>query len=93
MKIDNQLLEKLENLSYLKISDDKRENFIKDLNDIIKFSQNLNDISETNIKVSNTKSAFLREDISKIDVDTSKDILKNAPKQIDDFFIVDSVIE
>ena len=60
MKIDNQLLEKLENLSYLKISDDKRENFIKDLNDIIKFAQNLNDISETNIKVSNTKSAFFK---------------------------------
>ena len=36
---------------------------------------------------------FLREDISKIDVNTSKDILKNAPKQIDDFFVVDSVIE
>ena len=41
MKIDNELLQKLEKLSSLKISDEKREGVINQLSEIVSFVENL----------------------------------------------------
>ena len=42
MTIDDKLLEKLENLSAIKIDDDKKESIKSELNDILNFVENLN---------------------------------------------------
>ena len=57
MTIDDKLLEKLENLSAIKIDDDKKESIKSELNDILNFVENLNkmDMQEKlNIKYQQT---------------------------------------
>jgi aspartyl-tRNA(Asn)/glutamyl-tRNA(Gln) amidotransferase subunit C len=45
VKIDNELLQKLERLSSLKISDEKREGVINQLSEIVSFVENLNELN------------------------------------------------
>ncbi|MCD8213371.1 MAG: Asp-tRNA(Asn)/Glu-tRNA(Gln) amidotransferase subunit GatC [Campylobacter sp.] len=95
MQIDDTLLSKLEKLSSLKISDDKREEIKRQLSEIVSFVDVLNelDLSDSQAVVSSIKGGtFLREDIPTgsevIDI-----ILKNAPSSEGHFFSVPKIIE
>ena len=94
MKIDQDLLQKLQELSYLEISQDKEE-ILKQLSDIVEFVENLNELQTDKIDAmfSSIKDGCrLRED-KVIKKETSKDILKNAPLSEENFFIVPKIIE
>ncbi len=96
MKIDNTLLRNLEKLSALNINENKKEEIKSQLNDILNYIENLNEID-----TSNYDSYFspleggtpLREDKVKINMEIPKTILKNAPKTENNFFIVPAIIE
>lgn len=92
MIIDDKLLEKLENLSAIKIDDDKKENIKGELSDILNFVENLNklDIKENlNIQKFDTP---LRED-EVISSDVADLVLEEAPKESERFFIVPKIVE
>ncbi len=96
MKIDDALLTKLEKLSYLEIAEDKREEIISQLSEIVSFVDNLSelDTKELNPTFSMTdKGTRLREDESKSSKEVSESILRNAPHSEDNFFIVPKIIE
>ena len=92
MIIDDKLLEKLENLSEIKIEDEKKENIKNELSEILNFVENLNKINteeNLNIQKSNTP---LRED-EVILSNVADLVLNNAPKTEERFFIVPKIVE
>ena len=96
MQIDQTLLQRLETLSMIKISDEKRESIIKDLSEFLNFANNLNELDTSNVDdkfAMDDKSTITREDTPKCDTNINEDILKNAPKSADHFFIVPKIIE
>jgi len=96
MQVDDALLSRLEKLSYLKISDDKREEIIEQLSQIVGFVDNLSELNTDNVDAAFAMSDAatpLREDIAEGDSSIHEAILKHAPKSADDFFIVPKIIE
>jgi aspartyl-tRNA(Asn)/glutamyl-tRNA(Gln) amidotransferase subunit C len=96
VKLDNKLLEKLENLSHLNISDSKREEIISQLSDILEYVENLSELDTSNIDsyFSTLEGGTpLREDEPYCNKQINESILKNAPLSEDNFFIVPAIIE
>ncbi len=96
MQVDNALLAKLEKLSFLKISDDKREEIIEQLSQIVNFVDNLGELDTDGVDdkfAMSDAATFLREDAPSCDTSVNDSILKNAPQSSDHFFIVPKIIE
>lgn len=96
MKIDNELLQKLEKLSSLKISDEKREGVISQLSEIVSFVENLNELNLEDQEATFTTVAGgtpFREDISSTNPQIIKTILEHAPQSDNGFFVVPKIIE
>ena len=96
MQIDNKVLEKLEKLSYLNIEDDKKDEIISQLSDIVSYVENLNELDTDGLSASFSTlngGTPLREDNPLKDSSTYKSILSNTPYAQDDFFIVPAIIE
>ncbi|WP_457744883.1 Asp-tRNA(Asn)/Glu-tRNA(Gln) amidotransferase subunit GatC [Sulfurimonas sp.] len=96
MQVDDALLTKLEKLSFLKVSDDKREEIVSQLSEIVSFVDNLSELNTDGIDSTfamNDNSTPLREDIVAAHTSISKDILTHAPKSADNFFIVPKIID
>ena len=95
MEFDKDSLYKLGKLSKIQIDDSKLESLSSDLASIIKFIDRLKSIDTENVDpTSNSldQSLVMREDIAS-DVNTSDEILDNAPQKELDFFSVPKVIE
>jgi len=96
MQIDNTLLEKLEKLSHLRIAEEKKEEVMGQLTDILGYIENLNELDTD--ALSPTFSTLeggtpMREDKPRDENEIAKEILSHAPKAEDDFFIVPAIIE
>lgn len=96
MQLDDALLTKLEKLSFLKISDDKRGEVMTQLSQIMTFVDNLSELDtegvDDNFAMSD-KATFTREDTPLCDRSVNDDIIKHAPLSGDRFFIVPKIIE
>jgi aspartyl-tRNA(Asn)/glutamyl-tRNA(Gln) amidotransferase subunit C len=96
MQVDDALLTRLEKLSFLKVSEDKREEIISQLSEIVSFVDNLSSLDTTGVDDNFAMSDMatpLREDIASCDTNINDDIIKNAPQSGDHFFIVPKIIE
>jgi len=96
MKIDNELLKKLEKLSSLKISDEKREGIINQLSEIVSFVENLNELNLEGEEATFTTlrgGTPFREDIPSVNSEIIKTILEHAPQSENGFFVVPKIIE
>ncbi len=96
MQVDDALLTKLEKLSFLKVSDNKREEIITQLSEIMSFVDNLSELDTDGVDdnfAMNNNATFTREDLASCDTSVNDNILKNAPLSGDHFFIVPKIIE
>lgn len=96
MQVDDALLSKLEKLSFLKVSDDKREEIINQLSEIFNFVDNLSELNTDGISdifAMNDSATMLREDTPSCNTSINKDIMNHAPLSEDNFFIVPKIIE
>lgn len=96
MQIDNDLLKKLEKLSSLKIADDKREEMITALSEIVEFVENLNELDLDKEEATFTTVAGgtpMREDEPSVNPQIIKTILENAPQSENGSFVVPKIIE
>ncbi len=95
MEITDELLQRLEKLAYLHISDDKKEGVKKSLGDILDFAQSINDLDTSGAADRfsiDGRPARLREDLpAKSNV--FEDLSKGAPDMDGDFFKVPKIIE
>ncbi|NPA60104.1 MAG: Asp-tRNA(Asn)/Glu-tRNA(Gln) amidotransferase subunit GatC, partial [Epsilonproteobacteria bacterium] len=76
--------------------DDKRDEIISQLSEIVDFVDNLSELDTDNVDENfamNDKSTFTREDIPSCDKEINESILNNAPLSDDNFFIVPKIIE
>lgn len=96
MQVDDALLTRLEKLSFLTVSDDKRQEMIGQLSEIVNFVDNLSDLNtdgiDDNFAMSDMQTP-LREDTVSSSTSVSEDILRNSPNSADNFFIVPKIIE
>jgi aspartyl-tRNA(Asn)/glutamyl-tRNA(Gln) amidotransferase subunit C len=96
MQVDDKLLTYLEKLSYLKVSDDKRQEIVAQLSEIVSFVDNLSELNTQDVDdkfAMNDQATFMREDIPNCDSSINDEILKNAPFADEHFFIVPKIIE
>jgi aspartyl-tRNA(Asn)/glutamyl-tRNA(Gln) amidotransferase subunit C len=95
MKFNKESLLKLGKLAKLSIKDDKLESLSADLSSIVKFIDRLQEINTEEIEpTSNSldQNLILREDIA-ININTSDEVLENAPEKDLNFYSVPKVIE
>lgn len=96
MKIDNDLLSKLEKLSHLYTADEKRDEVVSQLSDILAYVENLSELDTSTLDSYFSTldgGAPLRADKPNSNRDINQSILKNAPKAEDNFFVVPAIIE
>ena len=90
MKIDDKTLDKLAKLSSIELEDNKRESLKAELEDIVNFVKNLNEIDVSNIDATFTTvqgGAILREDVVLQDKDIPNYVLKHSPKNEDGYLL------
>ena len=95
MKIDKNTTIKIAKLCRIKVNPDEIEELSLQLNLILDWVEQLNEVNTDNIEpLSNISSSILpkRVDLSK-DVNSSEEILKNAPDKLEGFFAVPKVVE
>ena len=95
MKIDKNTINKIASLSRIKLEDKESEDYIKDLNSILDWVEQLNEVNTDKVEpLNNISSSILpkREDVSD-DVNSSDEILENAPDKLEGFFAVPKVVE
>lgn len=90
--IDDDILSKLEKLSYIKIDPNNKENIKHQINEILNFVENLNQLNIKDDINTNLNVLKLRDD-TVINSNVGKQILESAPNTEDNFFIVPKIIE
>ena len=96
MQVDDALLKRLEKLSLLTIEDEKREEIIAQLSGIVDFVDNLSELDTENVDdnfAMNDCGTPTRADSASCDNTINSDILENAPRSEEHFFIVPKIIE
>ena len=95
MTINKATVKKISKLARI-ASDEQFEDFmIKDLNSILAFVEQLNELDIKNIEPLSSvveQKLFQREDVVKI-MNEKKDVLKNSPHKNENYFVVPKVIE
>ena len=79
MQVDDALLTRLEKLSYLKIADDKREEIIAQMSEIVSFVDNLSELDTEGVDDSFAMSdvpTHMREDTPSCNTQINDDIIK-----------------
>ncbi len=94
MSVTRKEVEHIAHLAKLKLNEDELEEFTKDLNQILTYVDQLNEVDTSGVEplshpIMSVKN--LREDELKKSVSQS-DALKNSPKHDEEFFLVPKVI-
>ena len=95
MKFDKKNLLKLGKLARISIKDDKLDSLGEDLNSILKFVDQLQEIQTD--QVDPTSNSLEQKLLSRKDIvekiNEAEDVLENAPEQEMNFYVVPKVIE
>ncbi|NPA56622.1 MAG: Asp-tRNA(Asn)/Glu-tRNA(Gln) amidotransferase subunit GatC [Epsilonproteobacteria bacterium] len=92
--IDDLLLERLENLSLLRV--EKRDAIEADLNRFLEFVEVLNELDLDGVEAlfsPTVSGAPLRDDEPQNDPSIAQELLSHAPRAVDNFFIVPKIID
>lgn len=96
MQVDDALLTRLEKLSYVRIADEKRQEVIGQLSEILTFVDNLGELDTEGVDdtfAMTENGTYARADEPACDTQISQEILAHAPQSADNFFIVPKIIE
>jgi len=95
MSIDKKTIEKVANLSRIKLEGNEKDAYVQSVGGIINWIDQLNEVNTDNIEPLASVSDLtlrLREDIV-TDGDIADSVLANAPEELENFFVVPKVIE
>lgn len=93
-KINEQLIDQLSHLARLEFNDTEKQKILNDLNRILEYIDQLNELDTTNVEpliYLSPNQNILREDMV-IENLKKEDALKNAPKKDSDYIRVPKVI-
>ena len=95
MIIDNEMVDRIAALAYLRFGDEEKEQIRKDLEEILSFIEKLNELDTSDVEplifLSETSSP-LREDRELPHVDRDQ-VMRNAPETDGEYFLVPKVID
>ena len=89
MSINKETVKKISKLSRIASNEQFEDSMIKDLNSILTFVEQLNELNIKNIEPLSSvveQKLFQREDVVKI-MNEKKDVLKNSPHKNENYFI------
>ena len=95
MTINKEAVKKISKLSRIASNDEFETSMIKDLNTILKFVDQLNEVDTKDIEPLSSvveQKLFQREDVVK-KINEKEEILKNSPNKNENYFVVPKVIE
>ncbi|AEA81659.1 aspartyl-tRNA(Asn) amidotransferase subunit C / Glutamyl-tRNA(Gln) amidotransferase subunit C [Candidatus Pelagibacter sp. IMCC9063] len=95
MTINKEAVKKISKLSRIASNDEFETSMIKDLNTILKFVDQLNEVDTKDIEPLSSvveQKLFQREDVVK-KMNEKEEILKNSPHKNKNYFVVPKVIE
>jgi aspartyl-tRNA(Asn)/glutamyl-tRNA(Gln) amidotransferase subunit C len=95
MTINKKAVKKISKLSRIASNDEFETSMIKDLNTILKFVDQLNEVDTKDIEPLSSvveQELFQREDVVK-KMNEKEEILKNSPHKNENYFVVPKVIE
>ena len=95
MKLDTNTINKIAKLARIKLSAKEAEALLKDMNSILDWVEQLNEVNTDSIEpLANISSSILpqRKDESK-DVNSCDEILQNSPDKLEGYFAVPKVVE
>jgi aspartyl-tRNA(Asn)/glutamyl-tRNA(Gln) amidotransferase subunit C len=95
LKLDTNTINKIAKLARIKLSDEEAKDLLKDMNSILDWVEQLNEVNTDSIEpLANISSSTLpqRKDESK-DVNSSDEILQNSPDKLEGYFAVPKVVE
>ena len=95
MKLDTNTINKIAKLARIKLSEEEAEDLLKDMNSILDWVEQLNEVNTVSVEpLANISSSILpkRKDESK-DVNSSDEILQNSPDKLEGYFAVPKVVE
>lgn len=95
MSIDKKAVMKAANLARLKISDEDANRYGPQLSNIIDFFAQLSEVNTDNVEplASPVDIALRLRDDKISDGGVQKEVLKNAPEELEGFFVVPKVVE
>ena len=95
MSITKNTVKKISKLSRIASNEKFEENMIKDLNAILKFVEQLNEVKIDNVEPlsSTVEQKLIQRDDEVKKMNEKKDILSNSPEENEDFYVVPKVIE
>ena len=95
MKLDTNTINKIAKLARIKLSEEEAKDLLKDMNSILDWVDQLNEVNTDSIEpLANISSSILpkRKDESR-DVNSSDEILQNSPDKLEGYFAVPKVVE
>jgi aspartyl-tRNA(Asn)/glutamyl-tRNA(Gln) amidotransferase subunit C len=95
MTINKEAVKKISKLSRIASNDEFETSMIKDLNTILKFVDQLNEVDTKDTEPLSSvveQKLFQREDVVK-KMNEKEEILKNSPNKNENYFVVPKVIE
>ena len=95
MTINKEAVKRISKLSRIASNDEFETSMFKDLNTILKFVDQLNEVDTKDIEPLSSvveQKLFQREDIVK-KMNEKEEILKNSPNKNENYFVVPKVIE
>jgi len=95
MTINKEAVKKISKLSRIASNDEFETSMIKDLNTILKFVDQLNEVDTKDTEPLSSvveQKLFQREDVVK-KMNEKEEILKNSPSKNENYFVVPKVIE
>ena len=95
MKLDTNTINKIAKLARIKLSEEEARELLKDMNSILDWVEQLNEINTDKVEpLANISSSTLpkRKDEAK-DINTSDEILQNSPDKLEGYFAVPKVVE
>ncbi|MDC6448255.1 Asp-tRNA(Asn)/Glu-tRNA(Gln) amidotransferase subunit GatC [Alphaproteobacteria bacterium] len=95
MKLDTNTINKIAKLARIKLSDDEANELIKDMNLILDWVEQLDEVNTDSVEpLTNISSSTLPQRNDKAaDINSSDEILKNSPDKLEGYFVVPKVVE
>ena len=95
MKLDTNTINKIAKLARIKLSEDESKDLLKDMNSILDWVEQLNEVNTDKVEpLTNISSSTLpqRKDEAQ-DINSSDEILQNSPDKLEGYFAVPKVVE
>lgn len=95
MSVSKKDVEYIKELARLRVSEEEAEGLVKDLNSILKYVEQLNEVDTDAVEMLVNPlyiENVYREDVVEESL-SSEDFLKNAPERVEDYLKVPSVID